>query len=70
MKQKISITVKGRNSSWSFQFLGDPKHLAQWRADGLEVAEVLNTVPQWAVQLGLLKPWVRIQDIWQLIKLW
>ncbi len=70
MKQKISIEVRGKQKTWSFTFDGDPKHLADWRADGLEVYEVDNTIPEWAVSLGLLRPWCLVQDAWKALRLW
>lgn len=62
-KKLLSITVKGDQHEWSFRFYGDPQHLPDWEQDGLEIAEVVNTVPEWVVGLGLLRLWVFGQDI-------
>jgi hypothetical protein len=70
MKQMCSITVKGKTKTWCFNFLADTKYLAEWEADGLEVYEVMNSIPDWAVDLGLTKPWVRVQDLWRWLRLW
>lgn len=70
MVKSISITVKGRHKTWAFTFQGDPKHIAEWQADGLNVAEVYNTVPYWAQQLGLTRLWCRVQDAWQFLRLY
>lgn len=32
-KQLLSITVKGSEKTWSFDFYGDPKHIDEWEAD-------------------------------------
>lgn len=51
-------------------FEGDPAHLPDWRADGLEVYEVCNVVPVWVQRLGLTRPWCRVQDAWRWLRLW
>lgn len=70
MKQKFSILIRGKEKLWGFPFEGDPKHLPDWEADGLQVHEVLNRIPVWAQQLGLSYLWVRVQDAWRLDRLW
>ena len=70
MKDRMSIEIKGRHTNWCFTFQGDPKDLPDWHADGLDVGIVMNTIPAWAVSLGLLRPWVFIQDCWQRARLW
>ena len=66
----LSITVKGKNKTWGFNFYGDPKYLADWRADGLQVDEVVGSIPVWAVELGLTKLWFRLQDIFNFRNPW
>ena len=63
MKKLLSLEVKGAEKSWSFSFYGDPKHLNEWRQDGLEIDEICNTIPEWVVDIGLSKPWIFIQDL-------
>ena len=62
-KKLLSVTVKGKEHTWSFSFYEDPKLLDEWRADGLEVEEILNVVPVWAIDAGLLLPWCFFQDL-------
>jgi hypothetical protein len=62
-KKLVSVTVRGEGKTWSFNFYADPKHIPEWREDGLVIDEVLNTVPTWAVSCGLLKPWIFLQDL-------
>lgn len=64
MNTKLSITIQGKNKKWSFTFEGDPRHLDEWREDGLDVEEVLNTIPEWAVNWGLCRVWCFFQDIY------
>lgn len=70
MKQNLCIEIKGKHKNWSFPFKGDPKYIPEWEADGLTVTELLNSIPEWAVDLGLLRPWVFVQDCWQKMRLW
>lgn len=59
MKRHYSITVRGASSEWCFDVYAKPEHVEDWRADGLEVDEVVNTIPEWAPP----KLWCFIQDI-------
>lgn len=68
--RRFAVTVRGKAHEWSFTFTGHPEHLQDWLDDGLEVYEVLNCVPAWAVNLGLLRPWVAMQDAWRWLRLW
>lgn len=63
VKKLLSVTVKGNTSEWSFNFYGDPKYLQEWRNDGLEVYEICNTIPEWIVNLGLLKQYIFLQNL-------
>ena len=62
-KKLLMIDVRGKRKGWSFHFYGDPKYIAEWRADGLVVHEVDNVIPVWVVELGLTRPWCFFQDI-------
>jgi len=62
MKRLLSITVRGHQKEWSFTFIGDVEYLNDWREDGLEINEVVNTCPGWLPSF-LVKPWFFVQDI-------
>ena len=70
MNKLLSITVKGKRATYSFRFKGDPRYLDEWRKDGLDIDEIVNTIPLWAQQLGLTRPWCRVQDAWNFLRLW
>ena len=63
MKKLLSIEVRGNENSWAFNFYGDSKHLDTWRDDGLIVNEIINTIPEWIVDLGLIRIWTFFQDL-------
>ncbi|GIW32420.1 MAG: hypothetical protein KatS3mg071_2594 [Meiothermus sp.] len=56
------LEVRGQHKTWGWYRWGTPEHAADWRADGLEVTEVLNVIPTWVVRLGLTRLWVRLED--------
>ena len=62
-KELYSITVRGNNKTWSFDIEGTEEWQKEWREDGLEVDEVVNIIPKWIVDLGLVKLFCRIQDL-------
>lgn len=71
MKQALSIEVRGKSGkSYGFNFQGDPRYIEEWRADGLDVVEICNTIPRWAAELGLSRPWFAIQDAWKFVRIW
>lgn len=63
MKRLMSIEVRGKEHEWSFNFYGNPKHLEGWRNDDLEINEIVNTIPEWVVDYGLMGPWIFFQDL-------
>lgn len=63
MQRLYSVTVRGKNSEWCWYRHGTPEHAADWRADGLEVVEIVNEGPGWVIGFGLLKPWCWLQDL-------
>jgi hypothetical protein len=62
-KKRYSLTVRGERSVWSFTIEAEPEHVEDWRRDGLEVDELLNTIPVWVVDLRLTRAWCFAQDI-------
>jgi len=68
--KQLMITVRGERSTWSFQFMGDPRHIEEWRADGLEVHEVCNVIPEWVASFGLSRGWCFAQDIFNFKNPW
>lgn len=70
MKRRMMIEVQGRSGSYVFAFTGDDSNLEEWRADGLEVNVIEHVIPYWVAELGLVKPYAKLQDLWRLVKLW
>lgn len=59
---KYALHVRGHRKEWSFTVPAEPVHVAEWRADGLRVDEVVNEVPQIVQQLGLVDAWCAVED--------
>lgn len=70
MKKHYCVTVRGAHSTWGFPITAEPEHVEDWRADGLEVDEIVNSIPEWAQRLGLTHTWFMVQDFWQWMRLW
>lgn len=63
VKCRMVIHVRGRTGLWGFPFYGDPEHIDQWRADGLDIVIVENSFPGWIANLGLQRIWCFFQDV-------
>ena len=63
MKQLMLLEIRGKNKTWNFTVEGDTQYLEEWREDGLDINPLVNIIPQWAVNIGLLRPWCFIQDL-------
>ena len=61
--KRMSVVVRGDRKTWGFTFLGDPAHLQEWRADGLDVCVIENSIPEWAVRFGLTRLYCFVQDV-------
>lgn len=71
MEKLLCINLKGKRRSWGFNFYGDPKYLAEWRADGLDITEIVNSVPAWYVDAGLpVRWWCFWQDVFHFKNPW
>lgn len=71
MKQWMTIEVRGKTKQWSWHLKADPQYLAEWQADGVQIFALENTIPEWVVDAGLLRPWVWVQDFWnKCMRLW
>lgn len=67
-KKLLMLEIKGHQHSWLFEFAGDPRHIDEWRADGLQIYEVVNTIPERVANLGhkATVAWCFFQDIFNL----
>jgi hypothetical protein len=63
MKKLLGVNVRGKHKTWGFAFMGDPQFLKEWQADGLDVFEIENVIPEWVADLGLVRPWCFLQDL-------
>ena len=61
---KYMIDVRGRQHTWGVYL--KESQVADMEADGFEVIRIENSIPLWAVELGLTRVWVFVQDVWDL----
>lgn len=64
MKKLYSVEVQGKYHTWHFYTYVNSKFVQEWRDDGVEIVQIMNTVPVWIVDLGLTRIWCFLQDIW------
>lgn len=62
IKRLFALRVKGKSHDYYFQVWLDPQFLDEWREEGIELDEIINTIPGWLPSV-LVKPWVVLQDI-------
>ena len=55
-------TVRGEHHEWRVTVAEES--VADMRADGIEVLEIVNTIPAWVVDAGFASVWVFAQDLW------
>jgi len=70
MSKRMFVTVRGKRHEWSFKFDGDPAHIAEWQADGLEVYILENSIPAWVADLGMARQWCFVQDLFNFRNPW
>ena len=63
MKKLYAITIKGTYKTWSLNVWAEPEWVEDWRTDGLEVYEIVYSIPDWIVSLGLMRIWIFCSDI-------
>lgn len=66
-----AVVVCGKGSTWVIHTYITKETAQDWRDDGLEVYEVLNTIPAWAVYAGIpVRLWFFVQDIFHFKNPW
>lgn len=61
--------IQGKSGRWSVVVPSKAQADAM-RADGIEVVQVVNTIPAWVADMGLGHVWCAIEDIWSLPSRW
>lgn len=59
---KFTTTVRGKEHEWRVEVA--EVSVEAMREDGIEVLEIVNTIPAWAVDAGIGRLWMLAQDIW------
>jgi hypothetical protein len=71
MRRQMLLMINDRRGyEWGFTFYGDPQWLESWRDAGFNVVEVVATIPELVVALGLARPWTAMQALWQWLRVW
>ena len=59
---RYTTTVQGKHHEWRVTVAEES--VADMRDDGIEVLEIVNTIPAWVVDAGFSRVWVFAQDFW------
>ena len=63
MKQRVELVMRGKSSEWAVSCDMSRGQIDAMVADGIEIGIVHHSVPMWAVDVGLLRPWCFVQDV-------
>ena len=58
------IEIIGKSATWCITAPMSEIQIESMRNDGVDVHEVMNQIPEWAVELGLTRVWCFMQDVW------
>ena len=62
----VSVEIRGQRSCWGVNWYATADQVEAMRADGIEVYEIENIIPSWIAEAGLVRPFVFLQDLWNL----
>lgn len=70
MKQQYELMIRGERREWSITVWAEPEWVEDWREDDLALYEVINTIPEWVVTMGLARVWCFFQDLFNFRNRW
>ena len=62
MMRRCELRIRGKSYDWAFRVRGTARDIHEWRGDGLQIDEVVNSVPSWVYFLGLAHVWCWVED--------
>jgi hypothetical protein len=63
MKKLYAITIRGNEKIWGIPVILDEKYLKDWEEDGIDICEIVHTIPEFVQWIGLTRIWCWLQDI-------
>ncbi len=60
MNKRMMLTIKGKEHIWLFPISANPRYLADWRADGLDIGIITYETPTLIAWLGLGNIWDKL----------
>lgn len=70
LRHPVQIIVRGKRHEWLFEVEGTDQDIADWRADGIDVAVVIYSIPVLIAELGLTRAWCFAQDVFNFRNPW
>ncbi|WP_417423556.1 hypothetical protein [Hoeflea sp.] len=59
-----TIEIRGKSSRWGINWHASDTEIEAMRADGIDVGVIENVIPAWVADLGLTRPFIVVQDLW------
>lgn len=63
MKKLVCVKIRGKVKNWWIEWYATDAQIAGMRLDGIEVDEVVNSVPAWVASFGMTRVWCFFQDL-------
>ena len=62
MKKLYELPIKGRKKQWGFEVWLEEKHIKDYLEDGLQLDEIVASIPAWVVMIGFTTPYLWIKQ--------
>ena len=59
-----TVEIRGKASTWGVNWHASQAQIDDMRADGIDVGVIENIIRRWVVDLGLTRPFIIGQDLW------
>lgn len=67
---KATIHIKGNDHTWVINWNTTQEQMDDMNEDGLEVMELVYSIPMWVVNAGLGRVWCFFEDIFNFRNPW
>lgn len=64
------VDVRGQRSEWGIPADLSREAIESMREDGVNIIVPENTIPAWIVDIGMIRPWCFLQDVWSFKNPW
>ncbi len=62
--KRYVVDVRGKSKTFTISFYADDAEVENMRCDGLDVCELVHSMPAWVAYAGLAPMWCFFEDVW------